>query len=226
MKNQALTLIDDLFEQWLNQWQFACRKGCADCCTQNVTMTSLEGERIYRYIRQEKREERFVEILKSVDLPGLPGQTPNEFAACCFNNETPPSPQQSFSRACPFLVNRICSIYEVRPFNCRCFVSTEKCGPDSPAAAPDFIFSSATVVMQLIEHLDQKGMWGNMLDILRCQIPGFSGNKLIQSRIRACRPVPGLLIPPEDADRVNPLLESIFTARIGPKNLQDILNGQ
>lgn len=225
MREQALILLYEQFEQWLGQWNFSCQKGCSSCCSQNVTMTSLEGDYIYRFIRKQNREERFWDTLRSVDIVADPGQTPNKFAESCFNNDEITDPPQPLTKACPFLVNMTCSIYEVRPFNCRCFVSEKKCSPNTPAAAPAFLFTCSTVIMQLIEHLDQKGRWGNMLDILRSLIPEFQGRDL-RSRIRSCRPLPGLLIPPEDSDRIQPFLKSILSAQLGDKSLQAVLNGQ
>ncbi len=40
-----LTIIDE-FDHWAEQYNRICTKGCSCCCTGNVTITALEGERI------------------------------------------------------------------------------------------------------------------------------------------------------------------------------------
>ena len=225
MKYQVLTRIYSVFDHWLSQWNFVCYKGCSTCCTQNVTMTGLEGEHIYRFIKDRQKEEWFVNVLQSIDLVENPGPTTNEFATFCLNDEEIESPHQSHSKPCPFLIKQSCTIYEARPFNCRCFVSREKCRSDRPAVVPDFILTGSTVVMQIVEHLDQRGQWGNMLDILRIQSVSLQSNDLIQRRIHECKPLPGFLIPPEDFKHVQSLLDSIFSAQVDGKSVKMILNG-
>lgn len=225
MKKHILTLIYTTFDHWLDQWDFVCQKGCSACCTQNVTMTGLEGEHIRDFIQERQQEEWFRGILQSVDCIDRPGPTTNEFAASCLQGEEIEQPLQAHLEPCPFLVEHCCTIYEVRPFNCRCFVSFEKCGPNHAAVVHEYILSASTALMQIIEHLDQRGQWGNMLDILRMQTDHFQDNKQISQQIHECKTLPGFLIPPEDFDKVQPLLESIFSAQVNGKSVETILNG-
>jgi len=225
MKERVLTLIYTLLDHWLDQWDFICEAGCSTCCTRHVTMTSLEGEYIHNSIQDKEKREWFYEVLQSIDFTTLPGPTTNEFAAGCLKGEEVQPPLRFHLESCPFLVKQNCTIYEARPLNCRCFVSLEKCGPNHPAVVPDFVLTASTAVLQIVEHLDQKNQWGNMLDILRIQSVNFPDKKQIQHRIRECKPLPGFLIPPEDFDQVQPLLESIFSAQVNGKSVETILNG-
>ena len=48
MKQQILFTIYDIFDQWNSDLDKACQRGCSGCCTQNVTITAVEGEAILR----------------------------------------------------------------------------------------------------------------------------------------------------------------------------------
>ncbi len=220
-----LTSIYDVFDLWLNKWDFFCKKGCSLCCTQNVTITNLEAEHIHRFITTRQKDAWFRNMLKSVVYIDQPGQTPNEFAASCLNNESVDPAPRSNDKPCPFLMDQVCAIYEVRPLNCRCFVSQEKCGTNNPAIVPDYILTGSTTVMQIVEHLNQKGHWGNMLDILRLQSVDLTNKELLLKRVKMCRPIPGLLIPPDEIKHIQPLLESIFSTQVDGKSVETILNG-
>ncbi len=226
MKQQVLQQITTAFEQWLTQWDFHCRKGCCVCCTQNVTITGLEADRILGWIRQKYNNSWLEQRLQAIGPVGDPGPTTNEFANLCFENQNVAQPDPPSFKACPFLDNQLCTIYKARPFNCRCFVSLSKCGENQPAVAHDHILSASTAVMQIIEHLDQGSRWGNMLDLLRLATGCCSNEKQLKSRVKNCLPLPGFLIPPEDYKQVRPLLESIFSARVRGKKVEDILNGK
>ena len=225
MKKHILTLIYTHFDHWLDQWDFVCQKGCSACCTQNVTMTGLEGEYIDHFIQKKQKETWFREVLQSIVSIARPGPTTNEFATDCLAGKEIEPPPQSHFEPCPFLIEQSCAIYEARPFNCRCFVSLEKCSPNHAAVVHDYILSASTALMQIIEHLDQRGPWGNMLDILRLQTGYLQNNEQISQRIHKCKALPGFLIPPEDFDTIQPLLESIFSAQVNGKSVETILNG-
>jgi len=187
-------------------------------------MTGLEGKYIQNFILDRQKEEWFGNILQSVGPVLPPGLTTNEFATACLTGQEVDQPVHSYTEQCPFLVEQNCSIYAIRPFNCRCFVSREQCGPDHPAVVHDFILSAATAVMQIIEHLNQGGSWGNMLDILRMESSDFINEKQIHQRIQRCKPLPGFLIPPQDLNMVQPLLESIFSAQVDGQSVEVTLN--
>lgn len=226
MKQQVLQQITTAFEQWLTQWNFYCRKGCCVCCTQNVTISGLEADCIQDWIQQKYNRNWLKERLQAIGPVGDPGPTTNEFANQCFKNQNVVQPDPPSLKACPFLDNQLCTIYEARPFNCRCFVSFSQCGENQPAVVHDFILSASTAVMQIIEHLDQGGRWGNMLDLLRLEAGSPTSDEQLKSRMKKCYPLHGFLIPPEDYEQVRPLLESIFSAQIDGRNVEDILNGK
>ena len=53
------------YESWTGQYRFACCRGCATCCTQSVTMTTLEGEQIIEYLRENGQLDRLDSMLEA-----------------------------------------------------------------------------------------------------------------------------------------------------------------
>ena len=167
MKQQVLFTIYDIFEQWNRDLERACHMGCSGCCTQNVTITAVEGEAILRYILNEDMSCWMAEKLASPRTHQAPQMTTNDFASICLEGKDN-DPGDHYNLAiCPFLEKNLCKIYPVRPFGCRLFISRKTCSSTHPALVSDAYFEAATAVTQLIEHLGQNEYWGNMLDVLR-----------------------------------------------------------
>ena len=166
MKRQILFTIYDIFDRWNSDLDKACHRGCSGCCTQNVTITAVEGEAILRFILAEDMSLWLAEKLASSRTHQPPKMTTNDFAFACLNGkDAEPEGQHNLS-VCPFLEDNLCKIYPVRPFGCRLFISQKTCSASQPALVDDSYFEAATAVSQLIEHLGQKEYWGNMLDVL------------------------------------------------------------
>ncbi len=236
MKHKILFTIYQVFEQWNNEMDVVCRRGCSSCCTQNVCITALEGESILKYILAEGMSLWLAEKLTSPQFHQVPTMTTNDFASACIEGrDVDPGDHYNLS-ACPFLENNLCAIYPVRPFGCRVFVSTTTCSSLHPARISDHYFEASTAVTQLIEHLGQKEYWGNMLDVLpalfdisefRKIAEQFDSSDIIQGRSRTltAQPLPGFLLSEEYAKKVSPLLQKIFDAEVDGRRIEDILNG-
>lgn len=238
MKSQILQIIYDAFETWSAKEEWACKKGCATCCTQNVTITALEGEHILRYIIQENKEQWLVDKLNLPNSPQRPKQTINQFGADCMAGKEPePEAAPSYS-TCPFLEDAICAIYPARPFSCRCFLSLHTCSPNRAAVVSEKYVAASTAISQLTEHLGQREYWGNMLDVLVAllDISAYKSvadklgdtTRIIGARANVLngQPLPGFMLGEEDYAYVAPLLEEIFNKRIADKTVEDILNGK
>jgi Fe-S-cluster containining protein len=239
MKETILLSIFNAFEKWSASIPKACVKGCSACCTQNVTITALEGERILDFIRKEGLESWFAERLQMARPTATPLLTTNEYAEACLKGiETDDSDDHEKLAPCPFLNRNCCTIYPVRPFGCRCFASERVCRPGETAILPDSYVAASTAVMQIIEHLGQQEYWGNMLDVLLAlcdilsnkKITAFLPNQtmIIQARLRTrrARPLPGFLLLEEEQEKIAPLLNAIFSTRIEGITINDILNGR
>lgn len=239
VKHKILHTIYDIFDSWAGEFGVACQRGCSGCCTQNVTITAVEAEEILRYILAENKSHWFSERLASDRNHQPPKMTTNDFAAACLDGRDIDPGEQQNLHPCPFLEEKeqTCTIYPVRPFGCRLFVSTLKCSAKQPAQVPDYYFEGSTAVTQLIEHLGQKEYWGNMLDVLPALLDinefreiadHLDSTMIIQSRLQTltAQPLPGFLFAEEHTDKISALLDSIFSAHVEGKRVEDILNGK
>jgi len=236
MKQQILFTIYDIFDRWNSDLEKVCHRGCSGCCTQNVTITAVEGEAILRYLLAEDKVFWLAEKLASPRTHQPPKMTTNDFAASCLEGRDIEPGDHHNLAICPFLEKDLCGIYPVRPFGCRLFISRQICSARRPALVSDGYFETATAVTQLIEHLGQKEYWGNMLDVLPAllDISEFKeiGDHLDTAQLRQARmqtltakPLPGFLFSEEHAETVSTLLHSIFAAEVEGKMVENILNG-
>lgn len=238
IKPQILQIIYDAFEAWASPQSWACKRGCSACCTQNVTISAVEGEYILDHIIKNDKQQWLVDKLQSDIHPQQPQQTINQFAAACLaGKETEEEDPPTYS-PCPFLEESACSIYPARPFGCRCFLSLHRCSPNRSAVVSESYIAASTTLNQLIEHLGQGEYWGNMLDVLPAlldqskyrsiaeKMTNNTSSMLSRTNVLTAQPLPGFMIGNEEYNDVAPLLESIFNQTINGKTVEDILNGK
>lgn len=234
---QAVAVIEKIYRLYASRvsgLDLACHRGCAACCTRNVTMTAFEGELILRGIYAEDRLEWFMECLQTPGMIGRPVQTTNQWAEACLEGLMPDNGEpEHILEPCPFLDRKqACTIYELRPFSCRCFGSTVDCATSGTASQPDILMEINTVTLQILEHLGRGNWWGNMLDVLpvlinrnRSDQEREQGGK-IQERmtyLRRARPLPGFLVMPDQQAAVGAYLDALFSIRLGRSTLGEIL---
>ena len=208
------TLLDTLYEvysQWVVRFPLACQKGCTACCTQSVTMKSLEGKNILGFLKAEGREKGLPELLghrvkanKGVTL------TTNQYArACLEHREIADDALGGWNFVpCVFLHENACSIYEVRPFGCRSFGSFETCSENSGAEMAPIHLTVNTVFSQAIEHIcSVGGFWGNMGDVLESLVEGQLPDT--KGKLLPAQPIPGFLLAPQEVKPVNFLLKQL-----------------
>ncbi|MEN8257139.1 MAG: YkgJ family cysteine cluster protein [Thermodesulfobacteriota bacterium] len=241
LREKIVQRIYHQFEQWIgqNKLQFSCQRGCASCCTHNVTMTATEGELIHRFINENGRNSWFADKIQSIKNRQQLTETTNELAQKCLAaEESSTLPPEKKETVCPFLEDDSCQIYEVRPFSCRSFASVKKCRPGQAAELPQYYISATTAGQQLIEHVGQGEYWGNMHDVLLalCDIKENEGTAELlasqsvadqaRSRLTKAQPLPGFLIGQDEYEKVSPFILAVFNDKIGEKNVEDILNGK
>lgn len=236
MKEKVLLGIYEEYEQWATK-DVACTKGCSACCTQNVLITAVEGDLIHRFVREQEKIEWFAGRLLKKAATRRPAMTTNGFATSCFEGVDVEPESYGSSEPCPFLEKDCCTIYEARPFSCRCFASTRTCGPGVPAEIEESHLSGSTAVMQVIEHLCQGEYFGNMLDVLlalsdlpenrECMklLPASISDQG-RAQIVKSLPLPGFLLLEEEMEKVEPLLQAIFNHMVDGKRIEDILNNR
>jgi hypothetical protein len=222
-KFTILAQLDDIYDQFISQFDLACEKYCAHCCTANVTMTTLEGARIFAHlektgqlhyletISQHAHPERFVPqvtINRMADICAKDGELPEEH----FNPEAGP---------CPLLKKDACPLYMVRPYGCRCMVSTSNCGLTGVADMDSFILTVNDVFLQHLEHIDAQGYTGNFADVMKFLASEETRSGYVDGRLGpapdsliANQPVFVLMIPPEHRERIQPLLKQIRSIQV------------
>ncbi len=225
MKNKGLEPNIDLlkkiyrfFYEAIEHIDVECQKKCSSCCTCNVTMTSLEaGFLINSLTPQEKKKLNTRLEQHSPKKRYIPKMTTNMFARLCRQgNEIPDEENDPAWGQCPMLVDKLCSIYDARPFGCRALLSQVHCRGKGYAQIPPFVLTINTLFLQTIEHLDQKGFTGNLSDMLALFLSdsafaGFTDRFRIadDARFILNEKISILMVPPEHLEKVRPLLEKL-----------------
>jgi Fe-S-cluster containining protein len=231
LQRSRLDVLDDiyhLYDDFSKGLAVACKRGCALCCTQNVTMTTLEGYRILQYLISTGQRD-LLQVVHDITPRKRfkPVLSTNDFAAFCLRGEDPPeeSDNDSLGVTCKFLLHDECLIYGQRPFGCRCFFSVRECAKEASAVVDPFLITVNTVFLQFIEHIDTGGLFGNMNDVLMFLEPGKQ-RKHYETQMTSDntddtidiydslelarnRSIPALLIPPKHRERLQPILKKL-----------------
>jgi hypothetical protein len=231
----VLNRIYEIYDDFMSQYDIACEKHCCTCCTCNVTATTLEGIRICRYLETSTESAFLYQQIatRAAEKHFQPQVTTNELVQLCADDKAVPEEENNPQWGeCPLLQNRQCPIYTVRPFACRCMVSYHNCTQYGYADMDPLIMTVNNVVLQLIEHVDTGGFYGNLIDILMaltsgCNPSGSSKPSDISSNpanitenvrnlhgLLLNQPMRQLMVPPEHRAEIQPLLESLQSIRV------------
>jgi len=214
----VLEQIYEIYNNFAKGLDVACEKYCANCCTRNVTMTTLEGYKIADFLELKEKTNLYSKIQKALYKKRfLPEITINMLADLCVEGKDIPD-EESDTRwgECPLLLNKECQIYQVRPFGCRCFVSELNCMENGYAKVDPFVLTVNSLFLQYIEHVDYVGCFGNLTDIILLMQTEES-RKLYEKGILKCedtwmipnRPIKALLVAPEHKVRIEPILKAL-----------------
>jgi len=222
-KLTALARIYSLYRSSTADLQSACAQKCAQCCSTDVTMTTLEAYYFWQGLDSNARDDLIRRLDTIADAPRFrPAITINHLAEiCAADQEPPPEKKAGAMGRCPLLVEELCMHYEVRPFHCRCMVSTKVCRARGFAEMDDFTLTLNSVFLQVIEHLDTPGCTGNLLDVLPL-ILSTAGRKSYEDNCCDCpqlgivsnRPLTKLMVPPRHQNRIAPILAQLQSIRI------------
>ncbi len=214
----ALEAVYRLYDRFVEGLNLFCRRGCAHCCTANVTLTSLEARYLLDALRRSVRADLLQRLAAQTDShPPAPPLTTNQLARLCAEGRTPPeAPEAADAGHCPLLTRKTCPVYAARPFACRCLVSTSDCGVSGYASMDEFTLSLNTVFLQCIEHLDAGGVSGSLavLPIWLGRFPGWvpPPDTDLPSGLAANSPLTVLMVPPEHRAAMAPWLERLRQA--------------
>lgn len=221
-KLTALDKIYSLYDQFAASLDLACKKYCSYCCTTSVTLTTIEGYKIVGALEPSATAKWANNIRQAAAQKHFkPNVTTNRLANLCAQGIEPLQEEFSESRSCPFLAEKQCPIYAVRPFGCRCLVSRHDCSTEGYAQMDDFVLSVNTIFLQTIEHLDAGGCSGNLLDVLQVMASRENRQFYEDDRLECAtaelivnQPLKVLMIPPEHRIKMEPILKSLREIRI------------
>ena len=222
-KLAALDRIYAAYDSFCGTIDMACKKYCAQCCTSNVTLTTLEGYKIVDDLIATGKLDIIDELIHAVATTRYQPQISTNRLAELYAAEAkvPEEEMPAGGQDCSLLANNVCSIYDLRPFGCRCFVSRQNCAKTGIADIDEFTASVNTVFLQTIEHLDADGCSGNLIDVLQAMASEENRRAYAKDRLK-CETnglivnwsLKILMIPPEHRTKMEPILEELRQIRI------------
>lgn len=224
--NAKLSILErmvDIYDRLVGEFDLACEKYCAHCCTANVTMTTLEGYWIFNHL-EKTGEMHHLETIAQKAHPDrfFPQVSINRLADLCARDSDPPEEHlDPDAGPCPVLVDHACPLYPVRPFGCRCMVSAKNCGETGFADMDPFILTVNDVFLQHLEHIDAQGYTGNFADVMQFMESDENRQNYAAGQLGATpdglvanQPVFVLMIPPEHRERIQPVLMQIRSIQV------------
>ena len=222
-KLKALAAVYAVYDEFLRTQARACSPRCTTCCTTHVTVTTLEAFNIRQSLFPGERQRLGERLAGLAELRRFrPRLTTNALASLCAEEKDPPAEDEDPSPApCPLLADDLCSIYALRPFNCRCFISRVPCSQKGYAEVDEVVLSLNTVFLQTIEHIDGDGCSGNLLDVLAVMLDAekrgaYTAGTLpcTGTGLIANQPLRVLMLPPEHRVHIEPFLRKLREIRV------------
>jgi Fe-S-cluster containining protein len=217
-KLTVLKKIYKIYDDFAGDFDVACKKYCDQCCTNSVSITTLEGYLIAEKMILNGKSDLFRRIKATTsEMRFQPKITTNRLADLCMNGKDLPEEKNNFGgESCPLLKSHECPVYSVRPFGCRCFMSKHDCSEKGYAEVDELVITLNTIFLQYIEHIDAQGFSGNLTDILvfmqaEKNRHAFKTGKLKnpEAGFIANQPTNVLMVPPEDRRKVKPILKAL-----------------
>jgi Fe-S-cluster containining protein len=227
--NTKLAVLDQIYrvyDDFAGKLDLACQRYCANCCTCNVTLTTLEGYKIARHLISSGRSSLFEKLPSVLSSKRFqPVVTINKLAElCALEMDLPLESSDPAWGPCPLLKNDECIVYSQRPFGCRCMVSKHNCRETGYADMDPLVLTVNNVCLQYIEHIDAHGFTGNLSDVLGEIAKEQNRQKYKSSKLKVAgtslisnRPIKVLMIPPEHRLEVKPILVSLNSIQVPMK---------
>lgn len=223
VKLNILPQMNKIYDEFIGKYDLACDRLCVSCCTRNVSMTTIEGQRIVNYLKSSDKTKLLEKVKSNSEkVRYKPSITTNQMAQMGYEGkEIPEEDMPEAVETCPILENDECPIYEARPFGCRCMVSKHICKDKGYAETDSFVVTVNNVFFQFLEHIDRNGYFGNFSDVLmflrtKVDLPdeaidniGYQKFDLLKNQ-----PLVVLLIPPEHKEQIEPILELLRNIRV------------
>ena len=229
-KLSILNRIYQIFDDFVGNLDVVCKKYCSPCCTNNVTMTTLEGYLISESIISNEQLGLF-EIVRAAEpkIRFHPQTTTNRIAELCINGKDLPEEDHTHTEVkCPLLKDNECPIYPVRPFGCRCLVSKHDCRKRGYADIDPFVLTVNNLFFQFIEHIDNQGFSGNLTDVLIFLVSRENRYAYAMNRLKnpyaglvPNLPIKVLMIPPEHRIQIQSILNALQNINVSDRPSHD-----
>ncbi|MFC1515586.1 hypothetical protein ACFL7E_02375 [Thermodesulfobacteriota bacterium] len=223
IKLAVLKQIYRIYDDFSRNLSVACEIFCTQCCTNHVTMTTLEGYMIVEHLLSEERLLLLGKVETGLsDTRFQPKVTTNKLAELCMAGEDFQDAVVDYTGGrCPLLRNDECSIYTIRPFMCRCMISKQDCRDTGYADVDPFVISVNNLFLQTIEHVDSAGCSGNLSDVLLAlgredNRRSYKENRMKDSGLELIpnQVIKVLMIPPEHRHRIEPILKTLMDIQV------------
>lgn len=222
-KLKILNRIYAIYDEFATGIDTACRMYCCRCCTRNVIITTLEAYKIITTVALENKGS-WIRLLErsSRQARFQPKTTTNKIAELCVRGKDLPDEESDVDGGkCPLLDEKLCSIYGIRAFGCRCFISNTNCNQSGNAIVDEHVLTVNNIFLQTIEHVDSSGCSGNLTDVLLCLVSREARAAYRNNQLRCAKsgliknyPMPTLMIPPAQREKVKPIVEKLQRIRL------------
>lgn len=170
-------------------------------------MTGLEGRFLLKKLSSASLCSLILRLSSQAhEKRALPNLTTNQMAQLCVEGKEIDEPENdpAWGR-CPLLDNGVCIAYEGRPMMCRSMISKTVCSEKGYAEIDPFAITVSTVCLQLIEHIDTSGYFGNLIDVLL----HLSGENRFPNNLISNHPISILMVPPEHQEKLHRDIETL-----------------
>lgn len=161
MTNSYVKRIYSLLDDTLKNEKNCCTKGCSSCCYQQIEVMSYERDAIKKFVSKnldnETKEKVKLGLIEWLDY--FDNNTPNDKpldGQAIFGDFGQLVAKKGLK--CPFLIDNLCSIYEMRPTTCRIhYVETqpELCAKDRLRDSAPKGLNLRIQIMQMMKSLGE-----------------------------------------------------------------------
>ena len=157
-------ILTDFDQQWAialaeRRQEISCHKGCSACCDEPLYVTKAETKLLIRTLPVEELPgvvERTKKWLDNAQVSGILESTkPNVIE------------YKGLNLPCPFLKDRLCLVYKVRPYACRahCAIgpatdcTTNRINQLYANLGPSLLFETYSAIHDISPEYDHLGVW-------------------------------------------------------------------
>lgn len=231
LKRALVVSIYEVYAETAKNFYSQCKLECKLCCTAAVLATTIEADLIIDFLEKIGDSSIMARAITAPDRDFVrPCLSINTLAAHCLRKEQSNEEDhvKTNSGKCFFRGDDGCLIYPVRPFSCRCMWSERLCLDGSQAVMDPLLVTISGVCQQLIEDVDQGGLYGNLKDLIiflneQTHRTAYLNGHILKHPPELVPTVsnPGLIVPPYHRPEVTRFLNQLWEQRIYNMHFKD-----